>query len=354
MSLCTHCATPAKYTCPRCHVRTCSLTCTKAHKAHTGCSGKRDRAAYVPMREYGWGAMMRDYVFLEDVGRRVGDWGREIGRGGYGHGRGVARGNTTSKRDGLKMELDMLDINLDLLPMGMERRKMNQSTWDHKTQTALLTLSITFHPPKDVFVHTPEPHTILTHRNNARTPLIDLLRAVKHSGMPTWALALVHPGTDGADPTQFALPTCTMHAPMRRYYSLSAAKPLFTALQHTSFVEFPEIAIWSVGDFSGTFVCPSGELARTGDGEVPRKRRRLGKGALGGLVGGYGSDVEEKAVGPLGLGLDEYGASDDEDAEGDTDDEVDPALLLRLLQEARDDSEVVDWGEDDEVTSPVA
>ena len=35
------------------------------------------------MNHYGYGQLMDDYVFLEDVGRRVGEWGREIVDGNY-------------------------------------------------------------------------------------------------------------------------------------------------------------------------------------------------------------------------------------------------------------------------------
>ena len=93
--------------------------------------------------------MMNDYVFLEDAGRRIGDWGKEIVRGGYGlrgsddargrgrggdakSRRGYGRGRGGTKRDLLKMQLEARDIDMDLLPVGMERRKMNQSSWDYK------------------------------------------------------------------------------------------------------------------------------------------------------------------------------------------------------------------------------
>ncbi|KAJ1616091.1 hypothetical protein T492DRAFT_577535, partial [Pavlovales sp. CCMP2436] len=36
----------SKYRCPRCELRTCSATCVGAHKAASGCSGKRDTARY--------------------------------------------------------------------------------------------------------------------------------------------------------------------------------------------------------------------------------------------------------------------------------------------------------------------
>jgi hypothetical protein len=94
------------------------------------------------MNEYGWGTMMNDYVFLEDMGRKVSEWGRDITRGGLqvrgrgggnmrGRGRGGGAGHT--KRDTLKMLLEARDIDMEQLPIGMERRKHNQSSWDAKS-----------------------------------------------------------------------------------------------------------------------------------------------------------------------------------------------------------------------------
>jgi hypothetical protein len=87
--------------------------------------------------------MMDDYVFLEDVSRRVSEWGQDIGRSGYGTlpgrrgrremGPGKARkGTSRNKRDILKSQLELRDIGVDLLPPGMERRTLNHSTWDSK------------------------------------------------------------------------------------------------------------------------------------------------------------------------------------------------------------------------------
>ena len=44
---------PHKYRCPGCGVRSCSLPCVQQHKAASGCSGKRDRLAFVPLAEFG-------------------------------------------------------------------------------------------------------------------------------------------------------------------------------------------------------------------------------------------------------------------------------------------------------------
>jgi len=96
------------------------------------------------MTEYGYGALMSDYVYLEDAGRRIKEWGRDIGKGKYqvterdqvGGGR-----RRKSKKEALQTQLEIREIPLILLPPGMERKKSNQSYWDSKLRTPPI-----FHP----------------------------------------------------------------------------------------------------------------------------------------------------------------------------------------------------------------
>ena len=105
------------------------------------------------MNRYGLGNLANDYGYLEEVGRKVTEWGRDIGQKGYmdasvgsgsrgrarGRGRG-ARGHggisrqagRNHRREILRSRLEEEDIEMLLLPEGMERRRLNQSTWDLK------------------------------------------------------------------------------------------------------------------------------------------------------------------------------------------------------------------------------
>ncbi|KAL0940844.1 hit finger domain-containing protein [Colletotrichum truncatum] len=72
-SLCAicHIETP-KYKCPRCTIRTCSLACTKRHKAWSSCNGIRDATAYVPPSKLKTPAGVdHDYNFLSSIERAV-------------------------------------------------------------------------------------------------------------------------------------------------------------------------------------------------------------------------------------------------------------------------------------------
>lgn len=142
-ALCTVCNQHCPiYTCPRCATRTCSLPCSKSHKELQSCSGERHKTSYVPMNKYGWGTMANDYVYLEEVSRKAAEWGDGIVRGGFlaaGRGRRPGQSKETrsaphassrSKREVLKAQLDALNIEMEILPPGMNKRRLNQSTWD--------------------------------------------------------------------------------------------------------------------------------------------------------------------------------------------------------------------------------
>jgi hypothetical protein len=109
------------------------------------------------MNQYGFGTLMDDYTYLEDVGRKAGEWGKTIvqerlvdvnnmnasarggargrGRGGprgRGNGRPIPRGKADIKRESIKRHLDLWDIEVEMLPIGMEKAKRNKSIWDFK------------------------------------------------------------------------------------------------------------------------------------------------------------------------------------------------------------------------------
>mmetsp|Transcript_50051 Transcript_50051/g.121266 ORF Transcript_50051/g.121266 Transcript_50051/m.121266 type:complete len:759 (+) Transcript_50051:57-2333(+) len=70
-SLCQECKSNlAKYQCPKCCHRTCSLECCRRHKQRTKCSGKRQRAGtdqFLPLSRMDDDTIKNDYFFLEEV-----------------------------------------------------------------------------------------------------------------------------------------------------------------------------------------------------------------------------------------------------------------------------------------------
>ncbi|KAH7930276.1 hypothetical protein BV22DRAFT_1028500 [Leucogyrophana mollusca] len=291
------------------------------------------------------------------------------------------------------MELEALDIEMDLLPAGMERRKANQSTWDAKHRTALLTIEFKFHPPSSIAPQEPiPPFSLLTHRNSIDNPLLSLIqqhvadrsRSKKESTLPSWMKTLVHP--DPEDPEGFAAPQCCMNAfldpltaPKGAYYRFDSTQPLLSLLRGTHFVEYPTIEIWEEGAFAGTVVNTKGSVTQHADERKPKRRKlsaKAGRKAISGLLGGYGSDDDsEEQENNNGLSLlGTYGPSDDDISDesegggeeepaldaGDGEDEeaedaeevLDPAVLLELIKHAQglheaDGEDTLDWGDED-------
>ena len=60
----------AKYRCPGCGLVFCSVACSRKHKEESGCTGKRDRTAFVALGEITDTVLASDYVLLEDSQRR--------------------------------------------------------------------------------------------------------------------------------------------------------------------------------------------------------------------------------------------------------------------------------------------
>ena len=326
--------------------------------------------------------MMDDYVFLEDMSRKVGEWGQDLVRGGYGAttlqgGRGRARtgppGKTRSgmswkKRDILKSQLELRDVEVDLLPSGMERRTLNQSTWDskyvdqaaisavrnwphitiilffiyHRKRTAFLTVEYNIHPPPTLDTSpnkAREPYTLLTHRNNFDLSLCDLFqsqisqRTRKKSGadLPTWikTLALPHPDIpDAFTPPEFFIrvPLDPLSGQSKKiaFIKLDSERKLSALLRHKHFVEFPTIEVWEEGAFRGVLFDGVSAFESQG-GHRPIKRRRLdvtkGRAAIAGLLGGYGSEDGEEVDTAL-TRLGEYEGSDVENEQPTTSDEA--------------------------------
>lgn len=165
----------------------------------------------------------------------------------------------------------------------------------------------------------------------------------------------------------------------KAYFRFDSSQPLLALLRNTHFIEFPTIEVWE--EFNGPVVDVQGVLKELpADDKPSAKRRKLseraGKEAINGLLGGYGSDVDEEETPkpPDGLGLLSGYTGSDEDGDGDagdseaetggneavlegTDDEgeveVDPEVLVELMRHAHGDEMWaekigtdgdVDWG----------
>jgi hypothetical protein len=65
--VCAACGAAGRYRCPRCGVRSCSAACVSAHKTAAGCTGRRDRAAFVPLGGFSDATLLSDLRLLEET-----------------------------------------------------------------------------------------------------------------------------------------------------------------------------------------------------------------------------------------------------------------------------------------------
>ncbi|SJL02270.1 uncharacterized protein ARMOST_05596 [Armillaria ostoyae] len=242
-------AKPTKYTCPGCETPTCSLPCSKAHKERTRCTGQRNKVKYIPMNRYGWGEMMSDYTYLEDVGRKTGEWSKDgSGYGGW-KGKGKSRGG---KREALQIHLETLGITMELLPMEL-------ISGASRTQTVYLTIEVKKHTSSTTH------STILTHRHKLNTVLSDIID--------------VHPSS-----------WCVLRG---QNESVDRSKTLEEILKGATFVEYPTFDVWeekpkrmAVGALKGIL----GEYGSEDEGESTKKITQEGGMAA---LGDYDSSSSE-------------------------------------------------------------
>ncbi|XP_043254229.1 box C/D snoRNA protein 1 [Colletes gigas] len=117
----------AKYTCPKCEVRTCCLQCVNIHKKELTCDGIRDKTKFVPLKSFTDLDVLSDYRLLEEVGRSVDQLKRDPLK-------------RCTRQNILPMHLSKLKsaafkkgINLEFMPQNFSRHKNNTTFLNWKT-----------------------------------------------------------------------------------------------------------------------------------------------------------------------------------------------------------------------------
>ncbi|XP_043226309.1 box C/D snoRNA protein 1-like [Amphibalanus amphitrite] len=232
--VCQQCSEPAKYTCPGCLWRTCSVKCIKRHKEETQCTGLRDKVKYKPMSQLGDLDILNDYRLLEEIGRQVEVAGRTAPRCGR-HGAppplrpALHRLRRLAKKRG---------VRLDFLPESFERRRQNTTEVDPGGQQRLLWRVEWRLPLADAVVTDDKvPET---------TKLSEALGRHLSVGPATNALK--------EDPLQFyraAFETGSVRVFLRlervqqgdRYLELPLSRPLAECLRQQLVIEFPVLVV---------------------------------------------------------------------------------------------------------------
>ncbi|XP_048845624.1 box C/D snoRNA protein 1 isoform X2 [Brienomyrus brachyistius] len=124
LSSCEACgAEEAKYRCPACLKHSCSLPCVKKHKSDSGCTGVRDKTAFVPLSRFDEMTLLSDYRFLEDAGRLADSIARDRHR---------LPQQKNQKARTLRLGAHRLNLQLMLLPNGFTKRRENSTFFNKR------------------------------------------------------------------------------------------------------------------------------------------------------------------------------------------------------------------------------
>lgn len=213
---------PAKYTCPRCEVKTCCLRCNKIHKLELECSGQRDKAKFIQKDKFTNLDLLNDYRFMEEVSRFVG-----ISR------KGSWLARKPIKRFFLKLSQQALKrgITLKFLPENFSRHKRNTTKFDVNRQI------IDWHVDW-VFVNS-ENYKISEQEVPDNVPISKLLAKYLNSENKVIQEILSYYQTAGLPNIKLLLKA--EQRTKGRFFEIDAACTLREALRNKVIVEYPTI-----------------------------------------------------------------------------------------------------------------
>lgn len=125
----------AKYKCPACLTHTCSLLCVKKHKDDSGCSGVRNKTAFVTLSHFDEMTLLSDYRFLEDTGRFADGATRD---------NLIQAPRITLKAKKLAANARKMNITLRFLPVTFTKSKENSTFFFTKEKQFMWHLKLVF------------------------------------------------------------------------------------------------------------------------------------------------------------------------------------------------------------------
>ncbi|XP_029052037.2 box C/D snoRNA protein 1 [Osmia bicornis bicornis] len=117
----------ARYTCPKCEVRTCCLQCVNIHKKELECDGIRDKTKFVRLNSFTDLDILSDYRLLEEVGRTVDQLKRDPSK------KCTRQNNLPVHLTKLRAAAFKKTINLQFMPQNFSRHQSNTTFLNWKT-----------------------------------------------------------------------------------------------------------------------------------------------------------------------------------------------------------------------------
>ncbi|XP_014822720.1 PREDICTED: box C/D snoRNA protein 1 [Poecilia mexicana] len=217
----------AKYRCPACLSHTCSLLCVKKHKDDSGCSGVRNKTAFVTLSHFDEMTLLSDYRFLEDTGRFADGATRDDL---------IQAPRTTLKAKKLTSHARKMNITLRFLPVSFTKSKENSTWFLTKEKQFLWHLKLIFPQSSSEFSQ---------RRVSDSQTLIQILTAYIH---PTESDPVIRQKLKMYVHHQFEHVKVFMKAEGRkansvRYHELDVEKSLRDNLSYKTIIEYPVLHV---------------------------------------------------------------------------------------------------------------
>lgn len=272
----------AKYKCPGCDLRSCSLPCVRAHKERTSCSGKRNRTTFVPIASFDDNRLLSDYNLLEEV-LRLSDSAKRF-RAPYDQTRKELNGRWASLRNQAKRR----KIDLLYLPQGMTRRIENCSRYCKKRKCILWRIEWIFHSADEILVDTSadeneSPAKLLENRLMTSDSLRKL-RKICSEPIKSMRFLLVKEMCSGEQ---------------KNYVELDPLEPLGSQLASMMIIEYPTILVVSASHDTNFTIVEDRRAIKLHTKGNALKEKLVGKGVIEVEVEGVPFKEEEIEEGEI-------------------------------------------------------
>lgn len=234
LGLCEVCnSISAKYTCPRCEVKTCCLSCLQIHKKELNCSGIRDRTKYIPLKKMTKLDFMSDYNFLEECTRYV-EARRTDKRKMYSHYSKNLPPHLFKLRNAVKAR----NTNLKFMLEHFTRRKSNKTYFDTKQNIVFWRIEWIFPNAENLRII-----DVKVNENEELSKLVNRFIDPESQEEFVGKSSLEYYQSRGVNGLKILLKAEGVKKSQKRFYELDLKKSLKENLSDRTIVEFPIIFI---------------------------------------------------------------------------------------------------------------
>eukprot|EP00049_Salpingoeca_infusionum_P026505 m.26096 g.26096 ORF g.26096 m.26096 type:complete len:451 (-) comp8786_c0_seq1:3731-5083(-) len=231
---CCMCLSEAKYKCPGCSRRTCSVGCVKAHKKQFQCDGQAQRSQLLSREELTQNVIARDYRFLEEAGRLVGT-AQRIEGGGHSTDRSRRHHKRTPQPRHMR-EASKVGITLRVMPPMFSKHKQSKTHFNTRQRTLLWTVEWSFQASST---------TLRQHNVKGNTTLGECLDFYLNRRADNVAMrnTLQPYATAARESLTLLLVDSTSPANQQRTFRVTQDMSLHAALRDKTIIEFPTILV---------------------------------------------------------------------------------------------------------------